>query len=127
MTEKTVGLEERLAVRWGAFLLYLIAAPFVIGVSGFVAIIPIFALIYGWPTYLIFGAPAFYLVIRYWGAGIWKTSLAGLAANLVSFPFVYIFSDLEFAQFLILNGCLMAPLWGAAFGWLYFEDTEYAY
>jgi len=127
MTEITVYMETPLNVRWGSFLLSLFAAPFFVGLIGFIAVIPLFALIFGWPTYLIFGAPAFYFVIRYWGAGAWKTGLAGFAANLVSFPFIYLFFGLDDAQFIVVNGCLMAPLWGAVFGWLYFEEIDYAH
>lgn len=126
MTETTVEMESHLNVRWGSFFLSLFAAPFFVGLIGFIAVIPVFALIFGWPTYLIFGAPAFYLVIRYWGAGTWKTALAGFTANLVSFPFVYLLFGLDSAQFIAGNGCLMAPLWGFTFGWLYFEEYEYA-
>ena len=130
-------------VRWFAFVPALILAPLALAVPamgvlalsawlevGFnpvsiVAFIAVFAAIFGAPTYLTFGAAAFWYA--HWrlgpGAPFWAF---GLGANVASTPAVAAFywltdpsSLATDTAFVVGFGCIFAPLWGGLFGWIY--------
>lgn len=115
----------------GPFLVALFAAPLVpavftmpLALFGPLAIVPAFfgfAIYFGAASYLLFGGAAFIVTIRRdGGEGFW---LYAIPAHIASLPFagvVFWLYDLRitfpvFAAF----GLLVAPLWGACFGWIY--------
>jgi len=129
-------------VRWGAFIPALILAPLVLclpALAGFALLYllgatdNVFALILavvsfaaatGAPTYLTFGAFAFHAALRR-GIPLWT---AAIAANVISAPVVLIafrllgtgWGDaLGATVYLIIFGCIFAPLWGVIFEALY--------
>lgn len=110
---------ERNKIYWIPFFAALISAPLLVALLGFWAYVPVFAVAFGAPTYLIFGAPLLALCIRYVGASAGLTMLAAFAANILSYPFVALVQDADFAGFLVGFGMIMAPLWGLVFGLLY--------
>ncbi len=127
MTEVTVYFDEseREKVDWVAFVCALVLAPIAVAILGFWAFgVPVFALIFGPPTYLLFGAPAFAYAINRHKARARGLALAGFLANIASAPAVFLFGALQgdalfMVGFILGYGCLMAPLWGFAFGVLY--------
>lgn len=110
-----------------AFFVALIGAPLVVAAAGFwAAFVPVIAVAFGGPVYLIVGLP----VLLFWlsrrpadsgeiaglalaslAAGLAITALIGLALGSKDVTGVLAF----FGGF----GVVFAPLWGACFGWLY--------
>ncbi|MEL7149497.1 MAG: hypothetical protein AAGK71_02125 [Pseudomonadota bacterium] len=127
MTETTVvsKIREGGPVDWLAFVLALFFAPFCVALFTFwIYAIPVFAIFFGWPTYLLFGAPAFWLGIRYFNAGALGQAILGLAAHFVSYLPTRAYLEVtgnspDYADFIFGFGCVFAPLWGLAFGFLY--------
>ena len=141
MTEKTVDSDEIFTVEIIPFIVALALAPLVLGAPAwghmmladefnlnisflsFIAVFPAAALPFGTPSYLVFGAPAFWLAIRHGTS----TSAAGLAANVVSIPFVafYFFAFEEHVEIgsvvviYLLFGSVFATIWGGIFGTIY--------
>ncbi len=111
-------------VQLGAFFAALFLAPFLVALLGFWAEVPVFALIFGLPTYLTFGAVTFFWWIRAGFYGTGDLAQAGFVAHVLSLPFVFpvcqFFLEFEAAFGIIAAfGLLMAPIWGLTFGFLY--------
>lgn len=141
MTEQTVDRDEIFTVETIPFIVALALAPLVLGAPAwgymmladefnlnisflsFIAVFPAAALPFGTPSYLVFGAPAFWLAIRHGTS----TSAAGQAANVVSVPFVvlFFFVFIERAQIesilviYLFFGSIFAAAWGGIFGTIY--------
>ncbi|NNE80369.1 MAG: hypothetical protein HKN18_08870 [Silicimonas sp.] len=135
-------------VRWGAFVPALILAPLVpallalllLFLMSLLALTPspliimilaafVAAVGFGAPTYLTFGAGAFWFGLRRFGpkAPFW---LLGLAANILSTPIVFAVllaldasGALEGTAFVVGYGLIAAPIWGVIFGWFYWRFT----
>lgn len=127
MTETTV-ISKRNAifpVDWIAFAFALFFAPFCVALLTFwVYLIPVFAIYFGSPTYLLFGAPVFWLGIRYFNAGAFGQAILGLIAHFISYLPTAAYLEVtgrnpDIVEFLFNFGCVFAPLWGFAFGFLY--------
>ncbi len=123
ITVDTVEIGER-QVRWLAFIAALIASPITVAILGFWAIVPIFAALLGAPTYMLFGAPAFYLAIRSGKKRVHHFLTAGLLAHLVSLPAFALYANLTSAgadllEMIFFFGCVFAPIWGLVFGLYY--------
>ena len=121
MTEITVFTDDKESspIRWNSFILALILAPIVVGILGYWAVIPVFAILFGAPTYLAFGTPAFILAIAKWKAGPLGLAFAGFLANLAAYPAVLLSYGPDAAEFVTGFGYFFAPLWGLTFGLLY--------
>ncbi len=121
MTEITVFTDrnEPHPIRWNAFILALVLAPIVVGILGIWAVIPVFAVMFGAPTYIIFGTPAFLFAIVKCNAGPLGLALAGFLANLAAYPGVLLLYGPDAAEFITSFGYVFAPLWGLMFGFLY--------
>jgi len=109
-----------------AFVLALLGAPLVVTLATFWAFIPIFALIFGAPAYLICGTPALLWYLRRYEAR--PLAIGGLAVmvNTATLP-ILLWTDIlpgrqDVNDMLIMFGGfggVFAFLWGLAFGWLY--------
>ena len=92
-------------------------------VLGVWAVIPLYALPFGAPTYLTFGGALFYLSLREGFDKKGDLALAGFSAHVLSLPVVYLVCrfllDEEFFAVIAIFGIPMAPLWGLMFGALY--------
>lgn len=126
MTEITVNIDngEKHKIDWIAFACALFLAPILVALLGFWAGIPLFALIFGPPTYLLFGAPTFAYALSRYDAGALSLAGWGFLANLLSIPAVYAYGVYEgdgigIVKFIVGIGCVMAPLWALAFGLIY--------
>ena len=109
-----------------AFFTALIFGPIAFTLLTFYLFIPVFALAFGAPTYLTFGALFFWLALRKgWDSWPQITGM-GFLANLASAPAVYIFltnlpswDATEATSMIIGMGCIFAPLWSLFFAVLY--------
>ena len=118
-------------VDWIAFLCALVLAPIIVAILGFWALIPLLAPLFGTPTYVLFGAPAFYLALRRSDAGPVALAVVAFAAHVVSIPAVHLYvhwadADPGLVEIIFVFGSVMAPIWGVTFGLLYrvFEMPE---
>ena len=109
-----------------AFFAALIFGPIAFTLLTFFLFIPVFALAFGAPTYLTFGALFFWLSLRRGWDGLLQIAAIGFLANLASAPAVYaVFSDLHYSSvaertmMIIGIGCIFAPLWSLFFAVLY--------
>ena len=109
-----------------AFVLALFGAPILVTLATFWAFIPIFALIYGAPAYLICGTPALLWYLRRYEAKPIPIGLLALAVNTATLP-ILLWTDIlpgrqdlgsTLAMFGGFGG-IFAFLWGCVFGWLY--------
>lgn len=129
MTEKIKETEtlERYAIDPVAFATALILAPLVVALLGFWALlIPVFALFFGGPAYLILGTPILLIYLHYHqgspsGAALlaFGTVVFGLCSLLAAGALTGNSREVESIANLGAFGLIMAPLWGAAFGRLY--------
>ncbi|NNJ67896.1 MAG: hypothetical protein HKP54_07630 [Boseongicola sp.] len=106
-----------------AFFAALILGPIVFTLLTFYLFIPMFALAFGAPTYLTFGALFFWLALRK-GWDSWpQITGVGFLANLASAPAVFLvlshFEAMEATMMIIGMGCIFAPLWSLFFALLY--------
>lgn len=110
-----------------AFGLALLAAPFVVALMGFWALlIPVVALYFGLPVYLAAFTPAMLALSFKYDITPGFTAFVGVVVNMVAClpPLLWMLSagyhDVEVFMVLYLGfGSVHAMLWGAAFGWLY--------
>ena len=112
-----------------AFVVALIGAPILVGLIGFWAVVPIFAIGFGAPTYLTFGTLFLFLALHSGTDTLDRLALWASIANLASAPAIWVAirigwgesaDDAWFAtQFTVGWGLIFAPLWGLVFGWLY--------
>ena len=112
-----------------AFVVALIGAPILVGLIGFWAVVPIFAIGFGAPTYLTFGALFLFLALHSGADTLDRLAFWASIANLASAPAIWAAmhigwgesaDDAWFAtQFTVGWGLIFAPLWGLVFGWLY--------
>ncbi len=117
----------RYAVDPVAFAFALLAAPLLVAVLGFWVIgIPVFALYFGGPAYLVMGTPILliYLRLRQGSAlEVAKLALAtvvvGLAALLATLSVLNLGSEVQIVVILGGFAVIIGPLWGYTFGRLY--------
>lgn len=110
-----------------AFAVALIASPVLVAVLGFPALfIPVFALVFGGPIYLVVGTPLLLLYLQRHPCTpnrIAKLALVAMVAVLLVLPLgLAPFADLpEILMIFKLAafGLIFAPLWGHVFGWIY--------
>ena len=115
-----------------AFFVALIGAPLLVTALTFWAyLIPVFALIFGAVPYLLLGTPALLVFLPRYGSGALKIALlafcvmgAALAVVALLFAAFPANQDLQFILQLGSFGLIFAPLWGAAFGWIYGPMAE---
>lgn len=136
MTEKIKIIEAidvdplsgaRYAIDPVAFALALVLAPIVVAVLGFWALlIPVAALVFGGPLYLVVGTPILLIYLHYRVGSVqdcmlmaFATMLVGVGAlwlwRQITMPSVDISSHLIFASF----GVFFGPVWAATFARLY--------
>lgn len=127
MTEITANTDtgDRARVRLVPFLIALILSPIITALLTFwVYLIPVFAVIFGAPSYLLFGTPVLWLCVKRYGAHPGVTAMFAFATNLMSFFPVLLYCHFalrepQMAIFIVGFGAIFAPLWGFAFGVLY--------
>lgn len=125
------------------FFIAIILAPICVTILTFwVFMVPVWALLFGWPYYVLFGAPLYWFMLRrygpQYGPNLLVSWLALLAAPIIWFSVDWImngkfepesFSLLGMPVFLfwfpkyiglfVIFGVVFAPLWGATFICLY--------
>lgn len=123
-TNHTLWPAER--VHLPAFALALVLAPLWVTLLTFVFVVPVFALLFGALPYLAVGGP-----LLFWLASrrpitpadtAWYAFAANVALLALSAAAAAILGDEELfglSVFIFGFGCIFAPLWGLAFGWLY--------
>ncbi|SMX45820.1 hypothetical protein [Actibacterium lipolyticum] len=128
MTEITATTQsnDRYLVDPMAFTLSLFGAPFFVAVLGCILIIPIFALPYGFPFYLLIGTPILWWLVRRGESDKSVFAGWGFLGNLATPLLFLIWAELTdgyanegLAIFLFVFGMLFAPLWALAFIHLY--------
>ncbi|WP_156026105.1 hypothetical protein [Sulfitobacter sp. 20_GPM-1509m] len=110
-----------------AFFIALFGAPLLVALLGFWALfIPVFALVFGGPIYLLLATPALLIHLRFRDGdtgGIITlafTIVIGTAAAGWVYGLLVPDSDAAiFALFYGGFGLVLGPLWGWAFGWIY--------
>lgn len=109
-----------------AFFAALIFGPIAFTLLTFFLFIPVFALAFGAPTYLTFGALFFFLSLRRGWDGLLQITGMGFLANLASAPAVLLVlghfqgADAQGSTMMIIAmGCIFAPLWSLFFAALY--------
>ncbi|HKK84654.1 MAG TPA: hypothetical protein VJ942_03935 [Roseovarius sp.] len=109
-----------------AFVLALLGGPLLVTVATFWAFVPIFALVFGAPAYLICGTPTLLWYLSRYEARPIAIGLLAVAVNTATLP-VLLWTDIlpgrqDVNDMLFMFGGFgggFAFLWGAAFGWLY--------
>lgn len=108
-----------------AFTLAWVGAPLIVALLGAWAFIPLFALFFGLPVWLVLGVPFLWRAIRTGttrpGAFGFLGMRAGLLfALLVVLPGELIFGDGAILTFsYLIFGTIFGGLWALTFGWLY--------
>ncbi|KIC47939.1 hypothetical protein [Tateyamaria sp. ANG-S1] len=118
---------SRYAIDPVAFAIALLGAPVLIALVGFWALmIPVFAIFFGGPIYVVAGTPVLLIYLHYRPGD--PMEIAGLAfltdmalIALLAIHGAIIGSYDVFKELSAFAGisAVMAPLWGAAFGWIY--------
>lgn len=108
-----------------AFALALVLAPIAVTAVSFFLLIPIFALVFGGPVYLVVGSPVLLWMVGRYPPEVFRFALAGIGSIIVLMALMgslhVIRPDLgadEFFAFLIF-GAIFAPLWAGTFAPLY--------
>lgn len=108
-----------------AFVCALISAPIVVTLVTGVTIIPIFALVFGAPLYLIVGTPTLLWMVGRYPPQFFPFALAGITSIIVllggTAVLHLICPDLgavEYQPYLMM-GAVFAPLWAGTFAPLY--------
>ncbi len=127
MTEKTKKTGERYALDPVAFAKALILAPLTVAAFGFwVFLIPVFAVVFGGPVYLVLGTPILMIYLHFSkgsakGAGVlaFVTVVVASAFLMLAHLMLDLFRHPD--GLLIWIGCalVIAPIWGMTFGKLY--------
>ncbi|UOA28163.1 hypothetical protein [Pseudosulfitobacter sp. DSM 107133] len=109
-----------------AFFVALFGGPLLVALLGFWALIPVFALVFGGPVYLLLATPALLIHLRFRDGetgGIITLAFAvvigGAAAGYV---YGLLVPDSEVAIIALFYGgfgLILGPLWAGAFGWIY--------
>lgn len=107
-----------------SFWLALVFAPLIVGLLGIILVIPAFAVVYGYLPYLIFGTPAFWIVLKIANTGLHRIlglMVAGFAVNFLSSPLYAWYFDAPLSRwdFITAMGMIFAPLWAGTMGYLY--------
>lgn len=109
-----------------AFVLALIGAPILVAVFGFwLLLIPVFAVVFGGPVYLVFGTPVFLWMVTRYPPDARIYAFAGfllqsfLIAVLVGYMEIADQWHLDEVFELSLFGLAFAPVWAAVFAKLY--------
>lgn len=119
-----------------AFVLALLGAPILVALLGFwLLFIPVFAIYFGGPLYLVLGTPVLLWFIPRYGINIWKLGLLAAGVNVIGSGVIALAlfameSNLgadDFARLYLFFGTPVAFAWGLAFGALYpaFERKIY--
>ena len=120
--------EAPFAVPPVAFICALVGAPLIVAFFGFwILLIPVVALYFGGPVYLIFAGPTFYWYLKRRAPKIYEVMLLALSVNTIIFLVLLsicsVFPDLcRTSDILVLYGgfgSVMSVIWGAVFCKLY--------
>ena len=117
----------RYAIDPVAFAKALILAPLIIAAIGFWALmIPVFAVLFGGPLYLIIGTPVLMVYLHYAKGSPSGAALLGFLSVVVcALPIVLYLSVAgpfrywDGIFFWVIFALLFGPLWGGTFGYLY--------
>ena len=92
----------------------------------FLVVVPLYALIFGLPSYALFGGPVYWWLIKRGEGRWWVFMLAGLVANLGS-PLLSLLVEPggDLAWLMLLFGSGVAPLWSLVFILLYNRRTRH--
>jgi hypothetical protein len=112
-----------------AFFIALVAGPLVVtAVSFWILLIPVFALVFGGPIYLVMGTPLLLIHLRRNQASVRDLMTLGFLAALALFPILGVATQIVGEQilfnggfFLLAFGLLFGPLWAGAFGAIYLK------
>lgn len=123
----TLGSGPRYVIDPVAFGIALFGAPLMVAVLGFWALfIPIFALAFGGPVYLLLGTPALLIHLRFRDGEtngiILLAIMTVLGTAAAGFVFGLLVRGDEIVTIAIAYGCfglLVGSLWAWAFGWIY--------
>ena len=113
-----------------AFTAALIGAPLLVTLVGGVLLIPIAALIFGGPVYLIAGTPVLLWMIGRFPPEFENYALAGLLTNLALLTVAGLLQEIPQSSipidtvWFLLPGVIFAPLWAGTFGYLYARFTR---
>lgn len=113
-----------------AFTAALIGAPLLVTLVGGVLLIPIAALIFGGPVYLIAGTPVLLWMIGRFPPEFENYALAGLLTNLALLTVAGLLQEIPQSSIpidtvgFLLPGVIFAPLWAGTFGYLYARFTR---
>lgn len=109
-----------------AFVLAFLGAPLMVTIAMFWAIVPVGALFFGAPAYLICGTPALLWYLRRFEARPMPVGFFAVAVNTATLPILLWTDILPVRQdvdstLLMFGGFggVFAFLWGFAFAWLY--------
>lgn len=109
-----------------AFTAAFVGAPLLVALLGCWLVIPVYAVLFGAPFYILLGAPAFILMLRRQEPTGGNLALAGFVANLLgpvlSIPFFLHEGQSSpggIVTFFLIFGSIFAPIWGAVFALLY--------
>lgn len=108
------------------FFISLVAAPLIVTLLTFWAIIPIFALVLGGPVYLALGTPSLLWLLSRRRVTAGKIAGLALLVNVAATTLVALLASAAgkdelrtLAYVFLVFGFIFAPLWGLTFGWLY--------
>ena len=110
-----------------AFVVALVGAPILVALLGFWAVfIPVFALFFGGPVYLVLGTPVLLWYLPRSGVNPWAIGVLAFATCIAALGFASLIASLpgnreifELLGMYLVFGPIMAPIWGLTFGWLY--------
>ena len=127
MPEKTKKNEGRYPLDPVAFALALVCAPLIVALLGFWALaIPIFAVLFGGPIYLVFGTPVLLTYLLYRRGSPEGAALLGFLTVIVGLVGLWLLGtafgrmqDIEPLLWMGGFGLIFGPLWGLTFGLLY--------
>lgn len=121
------GPPKRYALDPVAFFKALILTPFIVAAAGFWALfIPVFAVVFGGPIYLVFGTPILMIYLHYRVGSAYEIAMLAFATTAVG-ALILMVTESVFAWGLAISGVnvfvlialAMAPIWGVTFGYFY--------
>ncbi len=83
-----------------------------------------FAVFFGGGQYLLFGGVVLWFLLAQLPLRLWICALALFVVNALVAGLIFAEGDQQFAKLCLFYGSFFAPLWGAAFAWLYKRDPQ---
>ena len=126
MTEIT-GKRVRYMIDPVAFFAALVLAPLTVtALSFWIVFIPVFALVFGGPAYLILGVPALLWWLGRAEPKVGELAVLGFVVNLVATALVWVFMSIEapyesewLPRMYLIFGSVFAPVWSGVFARMY--------